>query len=97
METMLDAIMRLRAAGYRLDLVAAPGGRLRCEQCGDITDAADVALDETVRFEGDSNPDDEGILIAISARCGHRGLYSAAFGPDTPSDDAQVLRALAAR
>lgn len=94
---MLDAIERLRASGYHLDLVAAPGGRLRCGQCGDITDAAEVTVDETVRFEGDSNPDDESILIAVSTPCGHRGLYSAAYGPDTPAEDSQVLQALALR
>ena len=95
METMADAIERLRAAGYRVDLVAAPGGRLRCTECNEITAAANSTVEDTVRFEGDSNPDDEVILIAILARCGHRGLYSAAYGTDAPAEDAQVLQALA--
>lgn len=97
METMLDAIQRLRTNGYHLDLIAAPGGQLRCGECGDLADAADVTVEETVRFEGDSNPDDEEILIAMSTPCGHRGLYSAAYGPDTPVHDVQVLGALATR
>jgi hypothetical protein len=97
MEMMLDAIARLRASGYDLDLVAVPGGGLRCGACGDVTDAATVTVDETVRFEGDSNPDDETILIAVTTRCGHRGLFSAAYGPDTPAADSAVLQALALR
>jgi hypothetical protein len=97
MEMMLEAIARLRALGYDLDLVAVSGGGLQCASCGEITDAATVTVDETVRFEGDSNPDDEAILIAVTTRCGHRGLYSAAFGPDTPAADSAVLRALALR
>lgn len=97
METMLDAVERLHARGYLLDLAAVPGARLRCGACGGTTDAADVTVEETVRFEGDSNPDDEAILLAIATPCGHRGLFSAAFGPDTPAEESQVLQALALR
>lgn len=95
METMLEAIERLRANGYRGDFVAAPGGKLRCRQCGEASHAATMTVDETVRFEGDSNPDDEAILVALTTPCGRHGLYTAAFGPDTPPEDSLVLQALA--
>jgi hypothetical protein len=45
----------------------------------------------TERFEGESNPDDESILLALVCRCGTRGQFTAAFGPDTPRADAAVL------
>ncbi|MEO8693708.1 MAG: hypothetical protein ABI658_09340 [Acidimicrobiales bacterium] len=94
---MQAAIQRLRENGYGLDLTAGPESRLQCGACGDFTDAGDVTVEETVRFEGDSNPDDQAILIAVSVSCGHRGLYVAPYGANAPALDAQLLRALAAR
>lgn len=79
METLLEAIARLRMLGYRLDFAAA------------------LTVDETVRFEGASDPDDEAILLALSGPDGYRGLYSAAFGAKTTSDDVDVLHVLMRR
>lgn len=94
---MLEAVARLQAVGYDLELRAAPGGRLYCPACDSAVDAGDSVVDETVRFEGDSNPEDESVLIALTLPCGHRGLYSAAFGTAATPDDAAVLHALSAR
>lgn len=94
METLLEAIHRLRGSGYPLDLLSVSEGRLRCATCGELVDARDVVVDETVRFEGESNPDDEAILVALTTPCGHRGLFSAAYGPATAPDDVEVLQAL---
>jgi hypothetical protein len=96
MEPMLEAVARLRSTGFTHDVTAVPGGRLRCSACGEIGEAGDVTLSETARFEGDSNPDDQSILVALTATCGHRALYSSAYGPSTPGTDAEVHRALAA-
>lgn len=97
METMTQAISRLRARGYRLDFSAIPGGRLRCSACGEVVDAEKALVDETVRFEGVSNPDDQAILSAITISCGHRGLFTAAYGVYTAADGVEVLRALVGR
>jgi hypothetical protein len=56
---------------------------------------ADVQVDHTIRFEGDTNPDDQDIICAIRFACGCTGTYSAAYGPTTPPDDTAVLRRLA--
>jgi hypothetical protein len=97
METMLQAINRFRARGYHLDVVAASGGRLLCGTCGEVVDAQDAIVDDTVRFEGVSNPDDQAILIAITTSCGHRGIFCAAYGVYTGRDDGEVLQALSSR
>ena len=94
---MLEAVARLRALGYVLDLRAAAGGRLVCPACGSQVDTSAVDVEETVRFEGASNPADESILVAITLPCGHRGLFSAAFGAAAPALDVDVLQALAGR
>jgi hypothetical protein len=94
METMTAAVARLRAGGYVSELSATEDGRLLCHSCGVSDDPEVMAVHEIVRFEGESNPDDEAILVALQCTCGQRGLYSAAFGPDTPPEDAAVLRRL---
>jgi hypothetical protein len=93
-ETLTEAIERLRAQGFLTDFSAVPGGRLRCEQCGSEFDAAQLHIDEIVRFEGASDPGDESILFALSGPCGHAGLYSTAYGPDATPEDAAVVAVL---
>ena len=94
METLTEAIERLRAQGFLLDFSAVSGGLLRCGECGVEFDPATVHIDEIVRFEGESDPGDESILFALSGSCGHTGLYSAAYGPDATPEDIAVVAAL---
>lgn len=94
METLSEAMNRLRGAGYTVEYRAMPNGMLRCDACDTEHDPADLVIDETVRFEGDTNPGDEAILVALQCECGARGLFSAAYGPDTTPEEAQVLQAL---
>jgi len=96
-ETILDAVARLRAAGYRLEFSARSNGLLQLGGNDELIEASALSVDEIVRFEGDSDPDDEEILVALTTRGGLHGLYSAAFGPSTPSDDVEVLHALVTR
>jgi hypothetical protein len=93
-ETLSEAIARLRARGFVRDFSAVAGGRLRCGECGTDFDAATVHIEEIVRFEGASDPGDESILFALSGACGHDGLYSAAYGVDATPEDIAVVAAL---
>ena len=95
METLTEAMTRLRAAGYCADFDATDNGQLRCGICGARQEPHDMTVHETVRFEGDSNPDDEAILLALACSSGCLGQYSAAFGPGTPAADVEVLHRLA--
>lgn len=95
METLTEAIDRLRAEGYEADFFATDDGMLACRACDAVEDPATMQIDDTVRFEGESNPDDEAILLAISCGCGCRGLYSAGYGPSTSRADVAVLQRLA--
>ena len=94
METLVHALTRLRTAGYTEDFTAIAGGDLRCGGCGTEHQPESMVIEEIVRFEGDSNPDDQAILVAMKCACGVRGLYTAAYGPDVSSDDAAALTRL---
>lgn len=95
LETVTDALARLRNDGYTADFTGTSQGRLACQHCNRTMGSSDVQVDHTVRFEGDSNPDDQDIMFAIQGVCGCKGVYSAAYGPATPPEDAAVLRNLA--
>lgn len=96
-QTLTGAITRLRADGYTVDLVATTDGYLACAQCHAVEDPARMQVNHTVRFEGDSDPGDEAILLGVSCECGALGPYSAAYGPATPPADSAVLNRFAAR
>lgn len=93
METLSQAIDRLRAAGYHVDYRASQG-KLACDGCGTAFDPSAVRVDEIVRFEGASDPGDEAVLYALDAGGGHRGLYATAYGAAVSADDIAVITAL---
>lgn len=92
MEGLLEAIARLRSAGYVADMFASPDGDLVCRSCGTSHDPESMQICETVRFGGDSNPDDEAILLAVSTVDGCRGQFAAAFGPAAAAADTVALQ-----
>lgn len=95
LETVTDALTRLRDDGYTADFYATDQGELTCQGCNRTMNPADVQVDHTIRFEGDTNPDDQDILFALRCACGCMGTYSAAYGPASPPEDTTVLRQLA--
>ncbi len=97
METMTEAVRRLRHGGFAGDATAAPGGVLRCGTCGAECDPTTAAVDEIVRFEWATDPGDAAILVALHCRCGHATLFASAYGADVTPEQAQVLGRLPAR
>jgi len=97
MSTVTDATRRLQADGYTGNWYANDSGRLVCGECGAEFDPADVVVDHVLRFEGQSDPDDEMILFAVRGPCGDRGVYSAAYGPYQSPEDTAVIAGLAHR
>ena len=94
MSTVTDATRALQAEGYTGNWFATEHGRLVCGECGAEFDPADVTVDQVLRFEGQSDPDDEMIVFAVQGPCGHRGIYSAAYGPSQSPEDTAVIRNL---
>ncbi len=94
METMIDAIARMRAEGFGYDFAAVDGARLRCLECGRVVSTDAITVFHTVRFEGNSNPDDEAILLAVAGPCGHHGVFTGGYGPTADPDTSEVLSSL---
>ncbi|MGH0035420.1 MAG: hypothetical protein ACQGVK_10380 [Myxococcota bacterium] len=70
METLHEAIERLEARGFRASFRALPGGRVgvrsgRGPRELESFPTREMVVEEVVRFEGQSDPDDEVILFAL--------------------------------
>lgn len=94
MTTLSEATERLTAAGYTAEFRAEADG-LHAVGTGCLHAPEDLSVDEIVRFEGSTDPQDESMLFALS--CGEhgvRGTWVVAFGPGIPPRDAEMVRRL---
>lgn len=79
-DTLVEGIEDLKKRGYLLDLNNKFSKEIH-QQPGTILFPKDFIIEETYRFEGDSNPSDEDILFAlVSKNRKIKGYYSSAFG-----------------
>ena len=95
METLREALARLEDRGFRQPFRATPGGEL--ELAGEPPLAPEtLVVEETVRFEGTSDPADEAVLFALRSRDDRiRGTFVASFGPQMDPACAEVMHRLA--
>lgn len=87
----------LIAQGWTGNVTAGDGGVLVCGPCGHPVPPTDVHIDSVNRFEGQSNPDDEAAVFALTCHCGCKGLYVIAYGPSMASADADAVSQLSRR
>jgi hypothetical protein len=96
METLSEAVDRLRAAGYR-DSFRAEAGGIRALGADRLYAPEQLVIDEVVRFEGTSDPADEAILFALRADDGAvRGTFVSGYGPTIEPEKAELVRRLPA-
>ena len=95
MDTEQDAIASLREAGYTHEFFIVDDG-VRCPECESEALAPEaVTIDQTFRFEGESDPDDMSIVFAVTnGPCGLKGVLVSAFGPEVSGPRADILRRL---
>jgi hypothetical protein len=80
METLSQAVERLEQAGYVLTFRAQTGGLLE-PPGGEPVAPESLVVDEVVRFEGASDPEDQAVLFALRSRDGAlQGTFVASYG-----------------
>lgn len=96
--TVSEAIAALRREGFSADFAVTSDGHLQCGACGHLDAPQNATIDETIRFEGASDPDDEAIVFGLTCQeCGIRGVLVAAYGPAASAEEAAVVTALVHR
>ena len=94
MSTEREVIDRFRADGYTHEFFIVEDG-VRCLECDKVLAPEAVKIDRTERVEGDSNPEEEAIVFAVSdGPCGLKGVLVSSFGPEVTGSRAEVLRRL---
>ena len=93
--TLSEAVNDLQRRGYTDDLEL--GGHCVISSVKGISlDPADFQIDEFHRFEGDSNPEDQSIVYAISSGThGVKGMLISAYGPNASSLTQEMVRKMA--
>lgn len=94
MISIAEAVDRLTAAGYRDDFRAEADG-LRSRDTGLLFAPEDLVVDEIVRFEGTTDPDEEAVVLAVRSRAGEtRGTWTTAYGPVADPVDSTIMARL---
>ena len=89
-ETVTEALALLAAEGYAVDF-NLHGTAAECTACGTTHDLAGAIVERHFRFEGDSDPGDEAIVLGLRCpSCGVRGVLVSAYGPDGDLDLSQL-------
>jgi len=81
-ETVGDAVRLLQSEGFNADFDLGAAG-LRCAACSMVHPVETLVQMRMFRFEGDSDPADEAIVLGLKCpECGGRGIVVSAFGPE---------------
>jgi hypothetical protein len=89
-----EAVDQFTALGYADTFRAEPRG-LCAAAAGCCHPPEEVRIEQALRFETDSAPDDQVVVFAL--RCvphGNGGTYVVPHGPETPAADAEVMTRL---
>jgi hypothetical protein len=93
-ESLAEEVTRLSAKGYSGDFRAEPDG-LHEVATHRVYRPEELWIEELLRFEGLTDPDDHALLLALrSERDGVRGTYAVGFGVSMDALDAQMVRRL---
>jgi hypothetical protein len=95
MSTEREAVERMEAQGYTHHFFLTEEG-VRCPECrSEVLAPEEVTVDAMERTEGDSNPEEEAIVLAVSdGPCGHKGVLVSGFGPEVSGPIADIVRRL---
>lgn len=93
-EGLAAAVERLTGDGYAGSFRAEERG-LRETTSGRLFDPDQLVFEELLRFEGETDPDDQAAVLALRSRDGSIcGTYVVAYGPGMDPLDAQALHGL---
>lgn len=91
-ETVTEAVTLLEHGGYAGGFLLRDG-MATCGACAHQHALSDLVIDRLFRFEGDTDPADEAIVVGVRCVvCGALGVIVSAFGPDADPALAQLVR-----
>jgi hypothetical protein len=95
-DTVSEALTNLKKRGYAHDF-NLKGSQMECKQLGQQWHGDDLTIEETYRFEGNSDPADEAVVYAIKAADGVKGTFVDAYGTYYDNDSLELLQHMRSR
>jgi hypothetical protein len=84
----------LERDGYDSDFTLIEGA-IHCPTCGGSHPSTELVVRHTFRFEGDTDPGDEAIVLGVECPAtGAKGIIVSAYGPDADPQLIELLRSL---
>ena len=91
-DTVTAAVRLLESEGYAANF-SLHGDDVHCGVCGARHPAAGAVIERVFRFEGETDPADEAIVLGLRCpACGAQGVLVSAFGPDAEPGLAHLVR-----
>ncbi len=90
--TVATTVAALRRSGFTKSY-GVRGDQIQDEETDQLLPPTDFAIEELYRFEGDTDPADQAIVVALehlSSRA--HGIIVAAYGPTASAEENAVLR-----
>ena len=95
MKTVSEIIEKLREDGYIHDFRIEKG--VVCASDGREYRPEDVIIEKTQRYEGDSDPSDNSIIYAITAKDGEKGVLLDSYGAYSDPEVAKIIAVIPVR
>ncbi|MDR3713652.1 MAG: phosphoribosylpyrophosphate synthetase [Puia sp.] len=92
-DTMTEALTGLKQRGYTIDF-NLDADCLRCPKTPLALKPDEFEITEVYRFEGDSDPADEGVVFAIESHHGDKGVLVNGFGVSSDALDDKMVEKL---
>ena len=90
-ESVTEAIALLEADGYRSNF-SFTDSNVTCHACGHAHAPAQLIVRHTFRFEGDTDPGDEAIVLGVECpECAMRGIIVSSYGPEASPEFLALL------
>src|SRR3954453_1956301 len=89
-DTVTEALADLKERGYSFDFNLR-SNRFYCAVSDSEYDVHQLQIKETYRFEGNSDPEDEGVIYAIAADDGVQGTFVNGYGAYADSESEALL------
>jgi hypothetical protein len=94
-DTVVEALAGLKSKGFTLDF-NVNFDKITCTEKNLQLNPDEFEIKEYYRFEGDTNPGDEDIVLAIESRDGLiRGCITSAYGTYADGTSAEMIKKLA--
>lgn len=95
MATETEVLDFLAERGYRINLEVGDDGQVSVVgRDGPAWDPSTIVIEERCRFEGQSDPDDEALIVGVLLPDGSRGVLTMPYGPDISGPQADAVRSM---